>query len=236
MPLVDRGTHGKRALDAGHRGPLPEPSLGVCHVGEHLLAGSLPMESGRAQPEEATWDPLPVGSPPAGGIKGSGKGGVPFKVQILPQVVEFKYLGVLFSSEGRLEQEINRQIGAASAVMRTLHRSVVVKRELSQKAKLSIYGSIFVPTLTYGHALWGEKLCHLGGAEPLLLRVERNQMRWIGHLVRMPPGHLPGEVFRAYPSSRRPPGRPRTRWRDYVSRLVWERPGAWGSPWMSWKK
>ncbi|TWW55258.1 Protein diaphanous -like protein 2 [Takifugu flavidus] len=24
---------------------------------------------------------------------------------------------------------------------------------------------------------------------------------------------------------RRPPGRPRTRWRDYVSRLVWERLG-----------
>ncbi|TWW81747.1 hypothetical protein D4764_01G0015620 [Takifugu flavidus] len=38
--------------------------------------------------------------------------------------------------------------------MRTLHRSVVVKRELSQKAKLSIYRSIFVPTLTYGHELW----------------------------------------------------------------------------------
>ncbi|TWW54057.1 hypothetical protein D4764_0236820 [Takifugu flavidus] len=50
-------------------------------------------------------------------------------------------------------------------------------------------------------------------------------MRWLGHLVRMPPGCLPGEVFRACPSSRRPPGRPRTCWRDYVSRLVWERLG-----------
>ncbi|TWW71236.1 hypothetical protein D4764_17G0007190 [Takifugu flavidus] len=58
--------------------------------------------------------------------------------------------------------------------------------------------------------------------EPLLLRVERSKMRWLGHLVRMPPGRLPGEVFRACPSSRRPPGRPRTRWRDYVSRLAWE--------------
>uniref|UniRef100_A0A3P9DJT6 Sodium/hydrogen exchanger 9B2 n=1 Tax=Maylandia zebra TaxID=106582 RepID=A0A3P9DJT6_9CICH len=38
--------------------------------------------------------------------------------------------------------------------MRTLHRSVVVKRELSVKAKLSIYRSIYVPTLTYGHELW----------------------------------------------------------------------------------
>ncbi|TWW81798.1 hypothetical protein D4764_01G0016130 [Takifugu flavidus] len=63
------------------------------------------------------------------------------KEEILPQVEEFKYLGVFFS---------DRRIGAASAVMRTLHRSVVVKRQLSQKAKLSIYRSIFV---SYPH-LW----------------------------------------------------------------------------------
>ena len=71
--------------------------------------------------------------------------------EILPQVEEFKYLGVLFTSEGRMEREIDRRIGAASAVM---HRSVVVKRELSRKAKLSIYQSIYVPALTYGHELW----------------------------------------------------------------------------------
>jgi len=29
--------------------------------------------------------------------------------------------------------------------------SIVVKRELSRKAKLSLYRSIYVPTLTYGH-------------------------------------------------------------------------------------
>ena len=30
----------------------------------------------------------------------------------------------------------------------------MVKKELSQKAKLSIYRSIYVPTLTYRHELW----------------------------------------------------------------------------------
>ncbi|TWW69196.1 hypothetical protein D4764_18G0000020 [Takifugu flavidus] len=178
------------------------------------------------------------------------------KEEILPQVEEFKYLGVLFTSEGRMEREIDRRIGAASTVMRTLHRSVVVKRELSRKAKLSIYRSIFVPTLTYGHELWVmtertrsrvqaaemsflRRVAGLSlrdrvrssaireelGVESLLLRVERSQMGWLGHLVRMPPGRLPGEVFRACPSGRRPPGRPKTRWRDYVSRLAWERLG-----------
>ncbi|PWA27561.1 hypothetical protein CCH79_00000087 [Gambusia affinis] len=30
--------------------------------------------------------------------------------------------------------------------------------------------------------------------EPLLLQLDRSQLRWLGHLVRMPPGRLPGEA------------------------------------------
>ncbi|KAK3575535.1 hypothetical protein QTP86_029288 [Hemibagrus guttatus] len=56
--------------------------------------------------------------------------------ELLPQVEEFKYLGVLFTSEERMDREIDRRIGAAAAVMRSMYRSVVVKKELSQKAKL----------------------------------------------------------------------------------------------------
>ncbi|KAI3352274.1 hypothetical protein L3Q82_005251 [Scortum barcoo] len=68
--------------------------------------------------------------------------------EVLPQVEEFKYLGVLFTSEGKMEREIDRRIGAASAVMRSVYWTVVVKKELSRKAKLSaIYRSIYhVPT------------------------------------------------------------------------------------------
>ncbi|KAK3522666.1 hypothetical protein QTP86_029134 [Hemibagrus guttatus] len=61
------------------------------------------------------------------------------------------------------------------------------------------------------------------GVEPLLLHIERGQLSWLGHLFWMPPGRLPGEVFRECPTGKRPRGRPRTRWRDYVSRLAWER-------------
>ncbi|KAK3541273.1 hypothetical protein QTP86_019410, partial [Hemibagrus guttatus] len=74
--------------------------------------------------------------------------------ELLPQVEEFKYLGVLFTSEGRMDHEIDRRIGAVAAVMQSMYRSALVKKELSQKAKLSIYQSIYVPTLTYGHELW----------------------------------------------------------------------------------
>ncbi|KAK3565231.1 hypothetical protein QTP86_001041 [Hemibagrus guttatus] len=148
--------------------------------------------------------------------------------ELLPQVEEFKCLGVLFTSEGRMDREIDRRIGAAAAVMRSMYRSVVMKKELSRKAKLSIYQSIYVPTLTYGHELWfmtervrsriqaaEMSFLHRGagcslrdrvrssvtreglGVEPLLLHIERGQLRWLGHLFRMPLGRLPGEVFRA---------------------------------------
>ena len=66
--------------------------------------------------------------------------------EILTQAEEFKYLGVLFTSERRMEREIDRQIGTASAVMLALHKSVVVKKEPGRKAKLSIYQSLFLPS------------------------------------------------------------------------------------------
>ena len=132
-----------------------------------------------------------------------------------------------------------------------------MKKELSQKAKLSIYRFVSVPTLTLGHERWVMtertrlrlQAARMGflrrvagfslrdrvrssvireglGVQPLLLHVERSQLRWFGHLVvRMPPGRLPKEVFQARPAGRRPRGRPRTRWRNYISTLAWERLG-----------
>ncbi|KAI3377041.1 hypothetical protein L3Q82_000254 [Scortum barcoo] len=58
--------------------------------------------------------------------------------EVLPQVEEFKYLGVLFTSEGKIEREIDRDwIGAAQSHAVGVP-DVVVKKELSRKAKLSI--------------------------------------------------------------------------------------------------
>ncbi|TWW71154.1 hypothetical protein D4764_17G0006370 [Takifugu flavidus] len=57
------------------------------------------------------------------------------------------------------------------------------------------------------------------GVEPLLLHIERSQLGCLGHLARMPSGHLPLEVFRTCPTGRRLRGQPRTRWRDYISCL-----------------
>jgi len=47
------------------------------------------------------------------------------------------------------------------------------------------------------------------GVQPLLLCVEKCQLRWIRHFISMPPGHLPLEVFWARPTGRRPRASPR---------------------------
>lgn len=51
------------------------------------------------------------------------------------------------------KNEINRLIGVVSAVMRSLERSVVVKKEQSLKGKLFIYRSICFLTLTNSREL-----------------------------------------------------------------------------------
>ena len=65
--------------------------------------------------------------------------------EFLPQVKEFKYLGILFSSEGTREREMGRRIGAAGAVLRLLCHTVVMERAeregkaLNQPVNLRFY-------------------------------------------------------------------------------------------------
>ena len=59
--------------------------------------------------------------------------------------------------------------------------------------------------------------------EPLLLRFERSQLRWFGHVSRMSQERLPKQALLAKANGRRPVWRPRTRWTDYIEDLGWNR-------------
>ena len=144
----------------------------------------------------------------------------------LKQVEKFKYLGVAFTSDGRQDEELDTRIGKARAVMRALHDSVVMKRELSKKAKLSIFKAVFIPILTYGHESWvmnkrmrsqvqasemrflrriegvtlfnkvrSSEIRKSLNIELLLLRIERSQLRWFGHVSRMPQENFPNKLY-----------------------------------------
>ncbi|CAM1303009.1 Uncharacterised protein r2_g1299 [Pycnogonum litorale] len=137
--------------------------------------------------------------------------GVPLK-----RMEKFKYLGVVFKSDGRRDIELDTRIAAAGVVMRQLQRSVMLRRELGVKVKLAVFKSVFLPILTYGHEPWvmtertrlrirAAKMAFLRRisgltmldrvrssdiretvqVEPLLLQIERSQLRYYGHVMRM---------------------------------------------------
>ena len=163
---------------------------------------------------------------------------------------KFKYLGVAFTSDRKQDEELDTRVGKASAVTRALHYSVVMKRETSKKAKLSIFKTIFVPILTNGHESWvmtermrsheqasemrflrriegvtlfnkvrSSEIRKSLNIEPLLLRIERSQLRWLGYVSKMPQERLPKQALLAKANRRRPVGRRRTRWTDYIEDL-----------------
>ena len=69
----------------------------------------------------------------------------------LKQVEKFKYLKVTFMSDGSQDEELDTQISKASAVMRALPFSVVIKQELSKKGKTINFQCSFCPLSSH---LW----------------------------------------------------------------------------------
>ena len=63
----------------------------------------------------------------------------------LKQVEKFNYLRVSFKSDGSQDEELDTRIGKASLVIRALHYSVVMKRELSKKGKAHNFQNRFCP-------------------------------------------------------------------------------------------
>jgi len=90
-------------------------------------------------------------------------------------VEKFKYLEVVCTSDGRQDEELDTRIGKASAVLRALQYSVVMKRELSKKAKLAVFKTVFVPILTYGHESWIM-------TERIQSQVQASEMRFLGRI------------------------------------------------------
>ncbi|TWW57277.1 hypothetical protein D4764_08G0012640 [Takifugu flavidus] len=92
----------------------------------------------------------------------------------------------------------------------------IFKKGAEPEGKALDYRSIYVPVLTYGrHQRWVM-------TERTRSRIQAAEMSFLPREAGL---SLREEVFRTCPPGRRPRGRPRTRWRDYISRLAWERLG-----------
>jgi len=61
------------------------------------------------------------------------------------------------------------------------------------------------------------------GMKEILQYVEEMQLRWYGHVKRMPDERLPRRLLYWQPNSTRPPGRPRKHWIDNIQETVQSR-------------
>ena len=68
-------------------------------------------------------------------------------VSTLEQVEMFKYLVMVFTSDGSRNKGIDTRIGKPNAYLRELYCSVVTKWELSNTAKLSVFKAVFASIL-----------------------------------------------------------------------------------------
>ena len=172
----------------------------------------------------------------------------------LEQVEVYRYLGVMIKSNGSQKEEINQRIGKANKVYNQLGNAFINKRELTTKTKMSIFNSIYCPTLMYGSESWtldsGDKsrlqaaemkfLRRTAGktkrdkvrntslreqlkAESLEHKIERNQLRWFGHVNRMTDERIAKRVFECKQQSKLPRGRPKKTWEERVKEILMKR-------------
>ena len=77
-----------------------------------------------------------------------------------------------------------------------------------------IVGPVFDPELHAWRIRHNAELQQLCDIPPITSVIRSMRLRWAGHLARMEDDSPTKRVFLGQPEGRRPPGRPRKRWRD----------------------
>ena len=174
--------------------------------------------------------------------------------EVLEQVDSYKYLGVMIKSNGSLKEEINQRISKATKVYSQLGNSFIGKKELTTKTKISIFNSIYCPTLIYGSESWtldsrdksklqatemkflrrsigktrrdkirNTKIREEVKTESLETKIDKNQLRWYGHINRMKDSRIPKQILECKKQGKLPRGRPKKMWQDVVTEIIQKR-------------
>ena len=168
----------------------------------------------------------------------------------IKQVDEFKYLGSIFSADGKIDRKIETRIQKANSVTYQI-APLLTNQHIETKVKRQIINSIFVPTLTYQCQSWTltnclkskiqacEKRCPRKTInvtrrdryrndtvrtqieiEPTQHCIAKQKIKWFGHLVRMMPSETPSMTFNTKHSGWKARGRPRKRWMDGIREVL----------------
>ena len=79
---------------------------------------------------------------------------VKIRDETIEQVDARKYLGVMISSDGSMEKEVEARIGSATQVIGGMSEIVLRRKELSRNTKLKVMNATLMPTLLYGCETW----------------------------------------------------------------------------------
>ena len=163
---------------------------------------------------------------------------------ILKQVKEFKYLGRIFTEDGRMNREIENRIQKANNV--SYQPAPLVKHsDIQMEAKSKIINSIFEPTLIYQCQTWtmtkllerkiktyemrclrkavnktrrdmipNPKIREMVGTKSIHHHSQQQRIKWFGHLTRLPIQHPAQRAYNTRFSGCKARGRPR---RDIIS-------------------
>ena len=98
---------------------------------------------------------------------------VEFGDRRLESVEVVKYLGVMISGDGRMEEEIGSRSGKVARVIGVLNAPVWKRKELSRRTKLRVCNAIVVSTLVYGSETWVLKKQQESAIQAVEMRVLR---------------------------------------------------------------
>jgi len=164
----------------------------------------------------------------------------------LKQVREFKYLGSLFTDDGKIAREIETRCQKANNVTYQLG-PLLTHPVIPMETKRRLINAIFVPTLCYQSQTWAlnkkaerkittcemkclrraanktrlekvrnEAIRDIVGTKPILQFISAQRLKWFGHLMRMEPNQPASRSYNSRLTGTRPRGRPRKRWMDGI--------------------
>lgn len=141
----------------------------------------------------------------------------------LENVDHFPYVGSSLSSNAATDYEIHHRLSCASRAFLRPRKRVFENRNLQAKTKLLVYKVVVLPTLLYGSETWTTYSRHLKAHHQRRPRklpriscedrqtsnsileeadiptitetIGEHQLRWTGHVIRMPNSRLPKQVL-----------------------------------------
>lgn len=159
------------------------------------------------------------------------------------KVDKFTYLGSMLTSEGEVETDINTRIGKAGSMFKNLqniwksnniteklkvkllqtlvlptclYASETWKMSSKNRKKLDAFQQRClrkILKITYRDRITNEEVYRRTSTQPLSQRIEKNRVRYAGHIIRMTADRDPKIALNWRPEGRRRRGRPRLTWR-----------------------